>query len=167
MVGCSNLSGSNGPAPAPVKEGDYLRYHVTETDRAQKTSEKDILLTFLAASQLGLGEEKKPIATLNSDLAPVDGQPISESDLGLVYLPPGDRRSNASTRAGLVQYQKQWERWNCWVVQVREGDLSGQRYFESRTGLMVGYELNMDNPNQNKGFFRRALLTTTNIAGLL
>jgi hypothetical protein len=168
VTGCSNAGGGGGASAAPpASAGNFLQYHLAETDRSQRVTERDVLLTFLPANQLGLGEEKKPIATLTGELAPVDGQPLAQDDFGLLYLPPASRKSNTGTKAGIVNYEKQWERWRCWVVQVREGDLTGQRYYESRTGLLVGYELNMDNPNLSKGFFRKALLTTTDIPGLL
>lgn len=169
MAGCSPSPGSGGPAGPPVKDGDTLAYHLTKTDhRANpKSEESDLLLTFLPGGELGLGEDKKPIARLDAELAPVDGQPLTEADLGLVYLPPSARKANTSTRAGMVQFEKRWERWSCWVVNVREGDLSGQRYYESRTGVLVGYELNLDHPDPGKAFFRKAILTRTDIAGLL
>lgn len=167
VVGCSQSSGAGASADgAPAKEGNQLTYHLAKTDRRQKTVESELVLTFLPDGQLGVGADKKAVTTLDSELAPVDGQPLSESDLGLLYLPPVARKPNASTRAGMVQFQKQWNRWSCWVVNVRDGDLSGQRYYDSRTGMLVGFELNLDDPDASRAYFHKAILTRSDVAGL-
>ncbi len=166
VAGCSQVSGGGAGSGPPAKEGDFLTYLVDKTERKQKPVDSEVTLTFLAGNQLGLGADKKSFATLTADLAPVDGQPIEQDDLGMLYLPSASRRANTNTLGGIVQYEKKWERWSCWVVQTREGDLTGQRYYESRTGFLVGYELNMDNPDLNKGYFTKAVLKSTNIPGL-
>ncbi len=167
-AGCSGAGGGASATPpatlAPVSS--YLEYSLVHTDRFGKSQPRKLRLTFLAGNELGLGEEKKPIATLDGELAPTDGQPLRESNLGLLYLPPAQRKASTQSKAGLVQFEKRWERWSVWQVQVREGDLSGQRYYESRTGFLVGFELNQDDPNRNKGEFVRGILESTDLPGL-
>ncbi|MCE7873040.1 hypothetical protein DYH09_22045 [bacterium CPR1] len=167
-AGCSGVGGGGGATPpvtlAPV--GSYLEYSLVHTDRNGKSQHRKLRLTFLAGNELGLGEEKKPIAALDSQLAPTDGQPLPESNLGLLYLSPAQRKASTPSRAGLVQFEKRWERWSVWQVQVREGDLSGQRYYDARTGFLVGYELNQDDPNRSKGGFVKVILDSTDLPGL-
>ncbi|GMU52636.1 MAG: hypothetical protein AMXMBFR33_17820 [Candidatus Xenobia bacterium] len=166
-AGCSGAGGGGATPPATLAPvGSYLEYSLVRTDRFGKSQPRKLRLTFLAGNELGLGEEKKPIATLDGELAPTDGQPLRESNLGLLYLPPAQRKANSQCKAGLVQFEKRWERWSVWLVQVREGDLSGQRYYESRTGFLVGFELNQDDPNRNKGEFVRGILESTDLPGL-
>ncbi len=167
-AGCSG-AGGGGAAPPPATlapVGSFLEYSLVHTDRFGKSQARKLRLTFLAGNELGVGEDKKPIATLDGELAPTDGQPLRESNLGLLYLPPAQRMAGRASKAGLVQFEKRWERWSVWQVQVREGDLSGQRYYEARTGFLVGSELNRDDPNHNKGEFIRGILESTDLPGL-
>ncbi|MEW6279139.1 MAG: hypothetical protein AB1758_10975 [Candidatus Eremiobacterota bacterium] len=164
LPACSGRGSQPPPGPA-VSSGDMLEYQVTNTEKG-KTTESTLLLTFQSQGDgylVAVGPDKAPGPALTLNLAPANGQPLGEPDVGLVYLPPGQRREKTQTLAGQVDFKKRWERWEVWVVQVRVGDTAGQRYYDARSGFLVGWDMDLEDKKGQTHKFTRGVLTRSDL----
>ncbi|MBI4597413.1 MAG: hypothetical protein HY737_03305 [Candidatus Omnitrophica bacterium] len=105
--------------------------------------------TFGTSSVRGNG--KLPLV-LDAQLRPVEGDGIEAYFLGRLWLPPSERRTAWFRRTR----RQRWDRWDVVAVTPNNRAVGGERFYDVKTGFLVGYNL----------LGQQAILVKSDIAGL-
>jgi hypothetical protein len=133
-----------GPA-APVKNGSFLVYAVTESfPTGAKTYDARLTFTeqgnlFTLKFDFGGQAETPPPMQVDAALVPSDNV-IPALNIGRLWLPPEGRAVGKRTPCGAVGAQQKFRRWDVFVVDGLCGRAAGSRYYESSTGMLVGFQ---------------------------
>jgi hypothetical protein len=145
--GCSKKSA--GPT-APVQKGGYLVYAVSVSGPGASDT-YDLRISFDEVTGDGVSitsaaKDAKSNQKLTPNLLSTQGSlefplPGSASSLaaGMLWLPPDQRKSGLLTKAGTVDRQRKFDKWDVWEIAGRVGSTVGSRFYEVNTGMLVGF----------------------------
>ena len=156
----SGLTGCGGFAPAPLKDGAYLKYQFkakefSGTCKLTFKETKGGFFEIIADDPRGL--LGKPFAKPNPKDGKVmvnawmkrrNGRPLELEQLGPIWVPPTERAKGGRAGVDLVfsgTYEdeiKKWKKWEVYAVTatIFRGAFSGTWYYDKTTGLLVGLE---------------------------
>jgi hypothetical protein len=153
LIFCLALGSCSKKEPAPVQDGSTLVYDVQEIlGKGSDNFKLTIKLTAEGESFIAkLDTEpsrpaRKTVWTVDRQLLPED-KVIDSYGLGRLWIPSNSRRQGVVTDCGRGDTPRQFLKWQSWVLAGRCGRGNGSFYYEQSTGMLVGWQTQIDGHN--------------------
>ena len=134
-------------APAPIDNGSFVTYSIIE-QQGDSTQRYEVSLRFTKADDELTVQIARPdgasTAKLDLETRPLEGElsfPLKSGhkmDLGLLFIPPKDRRPGVNNAVGKMLKRRRYKKWDVWEIISRKGGGQGSYFFEHNTGMLVG-----------------------------